>query len=122
MQSQYLLSATLVQRQLVSGAKIDDGCTVFVKNTSKTQAISCVFDACAAYSTTITVLLGSLSPVLFTAMMRYSSSTPRGCSTRVDSVTTAVAVLVAAWAAISAFLDLRATPEIPKSQPQSMNL
>jgi len=43
------------------------------------------------YSTTIAVLLGSPSPALFTAMMRYSSSLPRGCSTSVASVVTAVA-------------------------------
>ena len=44
------------------------------------------------YSTTISVLLGSPSPALLTAMMRYSSSLPFGCSTNVASVITAVAV------------------------------
>jgi len=43
------------------------------------------------YNTTISVLLGSPSPALFTAMMRYSSSLPFGCSTNVASVITAVA-------------------------------
>jgi len=43
------------------------------------------------YSTTITVLLGEPSPDLFIAIMRYSSSLPFGWSTKVDSVSIAVA-------------------------------
>jgi len=38
------------------------------------------------YSMTISALLGSPSPALFIAMMRYSSSFPFGCSTNVVSV------------------------------------
>jgi hypothetical protein len=43
------------------------------------------------YKTAITVLLGEPSPDLFIAMMRYSSSLPLGWSTKVGSVSIAVA-------------------------------
>ena len=49
------------------------------------------FSPSNTYRTTIAVLLGEPSPALFTAMMRYSSSFPFGCSTNVASVITAVA-------------------------------
>jgi hypothetical protein len=43
------------------------------------------------YKTAITVLLGEPSPDLFIAMMRYLSSVFSDCSTKVDSVSIAVA-------------------------------
>jgi hypothetical protein len=46
------------------------------------------------YKTTITVLLGCPSPALFIATTRYSSSIPFGWSTKVDSVSIAVAILL----------------------------
>ena len=50
-----------------------------------------MFDFSATHSTAITVLDGSPSPALLTAMIRYSSSTPRAWATNVTSLMTAVA-------------------------------
>lgn len=58
------------------------------------------------YSTTIAVLLDSPSPTLLTAMMRYSSSLPLGCSTSVASLITAVATSSQAPAGRSLILQV----------------
>jgi hypothetical protein len=63
---------------------------ILQKNTKGAEGFLCTLGI-KSYSTTIAVLLGSPSPALLTATIRYSSSLPFGCSTNVASLITAVA-------------------------------
>ena len=65
--------------------------SVYSIKTPKAQSFqSAPFGFRIFYSTTIAVLDGSPSPALLTAMMRYSSFLPRGCSTKVAMSASAI--------------------------------